>query len=134
MVKQREWLVISQNNFALQVLDPSENLYVIGGNTFDRTTRRFGVLSDIHIFQLRDAFYKYCSVTGAGLFSAVAGMCSTYHTGAQTLKHCHSHRHRKTKRERKRERKKERERERQISAVDVKCQGILCSEEVFASS
>ena len=51
----------------------SDNLFVIGGNTFEPASRSYGVLSDIHVFQLRDAFYKYCSVTGGGLFSAVAG-------------------------------------------------------------
>ena len=56
------------------VLDPSDNLYIIGGNTFDTTAREFKVRSDIFIFQLRDAYYKYCSATGAGLFSAIAGI------------------------------------------------------------
>ena len=35
------------------VLDPSDNLYIIGGSSFDRATRQFSVLSDIHIFQAR---------------------------------------------------------------------------------
>ena len=123
MGKQREWLLISLNYSTLQVLDPSENLYVIGGNTFDRTTRSFGVLSDIHIFQLRDAFYKYCSVTGAGLLSAVAGKCqcsismSTHHTdtltqrNADTATATHTAIDTDTQTERARERERERERD-----------------------
>ena len=37
------------------VLDPSDNLYIMGGNTFDTTAREFKVLSDNFIFQLRSA-------------------------------------------------------------------------------
>jgi len=51
----------------------------MGGTTFDRSAREFRVLSDIHIFQLRDAYYKYCSVTGAGLFAAVAGISTPFY-------------------------------------------------------
>jgi len=61
------------------VLDPADNLYIIGGNTFDRTAREFQVLSDIFIFQLRDPYYKYCSATGAGLVSAVAGVSTPFY-------------------------------------------------------
>ena len=61
------------------VLDPSDNLYIIGGNTYDRTSKTFHVLSDIYIFQLRDAYYKYCSATGAGLISSVAGVNTVFH-------------------------------------------------------
>jgi len=34
------------------VLDPADNLYIIGGNTFDSVAREFRVLSDIFIFQV----------------------------------------------------------------------------------
>lgn len=61
------------------VLDPSDNLYIIGGSTFDSTAKEFKVLSDIFIFQLRDPYYKYCSATGAGLFSAVAGISTPFY-------------------------------------------------------
>ena len=61
------------------VLDPSDNLYIIGGNSFDSVTNDFIVLSDIFIFQLRDPYYKYCSVTGAGLFGAIAGISTPFY-------------------------------------------------------
>ena len=55
------------------VLDLSDNLYIIGGSTFDSASQQFKVLNDIYIFQLRDPYYKYCSATGSGLQAAVAG-------------------------------------------------------------
>ena len=68
------------NGFGAGVLlDSSDNLYIIGGNTFDTTKKEFKVLSDIFVFQLRDPYYKYCSATGVGLFSAVAGIATPFY-------------------------------------------------------
>ena len=61
------------------VLDPSDNLYIIGGNTFDRAVKEFQVLSDIFIFQLRDPYYKFCSATGGGLCKTVAGVSTQFY-------------------------------------------------------
>ena len=61
------------------VVDPADNLYVIGGSTFDVTAQEYKVLSDIFIFQLRDPFFKYCSATGAGLYNAVAGVSTPFY-------------------------------------------------------
>jgi hypothetical protein len=49
------------------MLDPSDNLYVIGGTNYHTETKAYSDLSDLYIFQLRDPFYKYCSATGVGL-------------------------------------------------------------------
>jgi len=56
------------------VLDPQDNLYVVGGTTYDSTTKTFGELSDTYLYQMRDPFYKYCAATGSGLRSAKAGV------------------------------------------------------------
>lgn len=56
------------------MLDPSDNLYVIGGTNYDTTTKGYSDLEDLYIFQLRDPFYKYCSATGGGLINAIAGV------------------------------------------------------------
>jgi len=61
------------------VLDPSDNLYIIGGSTLDLIEKEFKVLSDIFIFQLRDPYFKYCSATGAGLQTAIAGIKTPFY-------------------------------------------------------
>jgi hypothetical protein len=56
------------------VLDPSDNLYIIGG--VDST---FGERDELFLFQLRDPFFKYCSATGSALQSGVAGVKSIFY-------------------------------------------------------
>jgi hypothetical protein len=58
------------------VLDPSDNLFILGGTT---TGNRFTVLGDMHSFQLRDPYFKHCSATGGGLFTAVAGVMTPFY-------------------------------------------------------
>lgn len=61
------------------VLDLADNLYIIGGSSFDARSREYSVLSDIYIFQLTDPYYKYCSATGQGLLATRAGVLTPFY-------------------------------------------------------
>jgi len=56
------------------LLDPTENLYIIGG-----TDSSFEERKELYVFQLRDPFYKHCSATGSALTSAMAGVRSVFY-------------------------------------------------------
>ena len=56
------------------LLDPANNLYIIGGA--DST---FNERSELFYFQLRDPFFKYCSATGSALKAGVAGVKSIFY-------------------------------------------------------
>jgi hypothetical protein len=47
------------------VLDTQDNLYVVGGASFDSVTKTYGELDDVYLYQLRDPFHKFCAATGA---------------------------------------------------------------------
>jgi len=59
------------------VLDASDNLYVTGGSTYS-TSGGHTELGDLFVFRLRDAFYRKCSATGAGLTTAQAGVTAKF--------------------------------------------------------
>jgi hypothetical protein len=46
------------------VLDTQDNLYVVGGASWDSATKTYGELDDVYLYQLRDPFYKFCAATG----------------------------------------------------------------------
>jgi len=56
------------------LLDPSENLYIIGG-----TDSSFAERNELFVFQLRDPFFKHCSASGSALTSAMAGVKSVFY-------------------------------------------------------
>ncbi len=58
------------------VVDPSDNLYIIGG-----ADARLNERKELFLFQLRDPYFKYCSATGAVLKAGVAGVKSTIYLG-----------------------------------------------------
>jgi len=58
------------------VVDPSDNLYIIGG-----ADARLNERKELFLFQLRDPYFKYCSATGAALKAGVAGVKSTIYLG-----------------------------------------------------
>jgi hypothetical protein len=56
------------------VLDPSDNLYIIGG-----VDLASGERDELFLFQLRDPFFKHCSATGSALQAGVAGVNSIFY-------------------------------------------------------
>mmetsp|Transcript_30252 Transcript_30252/g.47390 ORF Transcript_30252/g.47390 Transcript_30252/m.47390 type:complete len:902 (+) Transcript_30252:266-2971(+) len=60
------------------LLDPSDNLYVLGGVTTS-ASGQFVELEDLFVFQLRDPYYKRCSATGTALSAAVAGIEAVFY-------------------------------------------------------
>ena len=56
------------------LLDPSDNLFIIGGADSTLSERE-----ELFVFQLRDPFYKHCSATGSALTAAKAGVKSIFY-------------------------------------------------------
>jgi hypothetical protein len=53
--------------------------------TYNAKTKEYTSIQDVFVFQLRDPFYKYCSATGAGLKTAMAGVVSKFYIQCQDV-------------------------------------------------
>jgi hypothetical protein len=59
------------------LLDPSDNLFIIGGA--QRAATQFEERGELFVFKLRDPFFKHCSATGSALTAGIAGVQSVFY-------------------------------------------------------